>query len=107
MNMANDHIFLLMLIDCAKNPDKRHIWTIESVEAASKPCFALKSASGRYLSCDSGDHFMCNGSVIANSKVCNDERTWWVFTTDPSDVCGVKAMRMNDIMMNNRNSKCA
>ena len=49
MNMANDHIFLLMLIDCAKNPDKRHIWTIESVEAASKPCFALKSASGRYL----------------------------------------------------------
>ena len=107
--MANAHIFLLMLIDRTKNPDKRHSWTIESVEAASKPCFGFKSAFGRYLRCDSGDHFtrMCNGSVIANSKACSDERTCWVFTTDPSDVCGVKAMRMNDITMNNRNSKCA
>jgi len=30
-----------------------------------------------------------------------------VFTTDPSDVCGVNAMGMDDIMMTNRNRKFA
>ena len=69
-------------------PDKGDIWTIESVQGASKSYFALKSAYGRYLRCDLGDHFMCDGSVKADSEDCCDERTWWVFTTYPSDVCG-------------------
>ncbi len=76
---------------------KENIWTIENVEGASKSSFALKSPSGHYLRCDNGDHFMCDGSVKADSEDCGDERTWWVFSTDPSDVCGVEAMRMDEL----------
>ncbi len=88
-------------------PDEGDIWTIENVEGAPKSYFALKSAYGRYLRCDLGDHFMCNGSVKADSKDCGDERTWWVFATDPKDVCGVRGMEMDEIMMTNRNRKFA
>eukprot|EP00815_Leptocylindrus_aporus_P001713 CAMPEP_0116058636 /NCGR_PEP_ID=MMETSP0322-20121206/5313_1 /TAXON_ID=163516 /ORGANISM="Leptocylindrus danicus var. apora, Strain B651" /LENGTH=302 /DNA_ID=CAMNT_0003542853 /DNA_START=125 /DNA_END=1033 /DNA_ORIENTATION=- len=86
-------------------PNEGDIWTIEKVEGAPKSYFALKSAYGRYLRCDLGDHFMCNGSVKADSEDCGDERTWWVFTTDPGDVCGVRGMKMDEIMMTNRNRK--
>ena len=88
-------------------PLNGHIWTIENVEGGSKSSFALKSPYGRYLRCDNGDHVMYDGSVRADSEDCGNERTWWVFTTDPSDVCGVNAMGMDDIMMTNRNRKFA
>ncbi len=92
---------------CPYTYSEENIWTIENVEDASKSVFALKSPSGHYLRCDDGDHFMCDGSVIADSEDCVDERMWWVFTTDPSDVCGVRGMEMDEIMMTNRNRKFA
>jgi len=85
------------LYSCPYTYNKENIWTIENVEGASKSSFALKSPSGHYLRCDNGDHFMCDGSVKADSEDCGDERTWWVFSTDPSDVCGVEAMRMDEL----------
>ena len=88
-------------------PDEGDIWTIENVEGAPLSYFALKSAYGRYLHCDLGNHFMCNGSVKADSEDSGVERTWWVFTTDPGDVCGVRGMEMDEIMMTNRNRKFA
>ena len=86
-------------------PDEKIIWTIENVEGASKSCFALRSFSGSYLRCDNGDHFLNDGSVKADSDDCGNEGTWWVFTTDPSDICGIKALEMDDIVMKNRNKK--
>jgi len=64
-------------------------------------------SSKRYLRCDNGDRVVYNGSVEADSEDCGDERTCWVFTTDPSDSCGVNAMKMDDIIMKNRNIKFA
>jgi len=93
-------------IQLASNPSKMHSWTVEDVEGASIPTVALKSKFGRYLECEY-NHFMCDGSVKADSTDCRDKGTSWVFVTDPCDIHGNMALDKDAITMKDHNNEYA
>jgi len=82
-------------------------WTVVDVEGVSIPTVALKSKFGCYLSCDNGDHFMCNGSVKADSTGCRDKSAWWVFLTNSDDINGNTALEKDAITMKDHNIEYA
>jgi len=77
---------------------ERQPWTVENIEGASIHTVALKTKFGCYLCCEY-NHFMCDGSVKADSTGCSGKGTSWMFVTDPSDINGNMALDKNTIAM--------
>ena len=82
-------------------------WNIEIVESTFRNAVALKSEFGGYLCCSNDDHFMCDGSLKADSTGCCDRRTWWVFLTNAQDTHGNMALEKEAITMKNYNIEYA